>query len=120
MYDDDTRGSIAHSKLLTLGGILTRSEETEVVNGLETAEKEGGWRGESRFDCGNVPRKSADPTKSNGSKFDPMVNISTPQQGATEFVGPLGGKPRTRHDETTRSRHGLVHVALAHEREIRG
>ena len=56
MSDADICGSIAHSKRLTLGGILTRSEETEVVNGLETAEKEGGRRGESRFDCGNLPR----------------------------------------------------------------
>lgn len=117
MYDADIRGSIVHSKHLTLGGILTRGEETEVVNGLETAEKEGGRRGESRFDCGNVPRKLADLTKSNSSKF--VIHPHHNEGRVTEFVGPISGKLHTRYHETTRSCR-LGHVALVHEREMRG
>ena len=40
MYDADIRGSIAYSKALTLVGILTKDEETKIVNGLEAVKKE--------------------------------------------------------------------------------
>ena len=40
MYAADIRGSIAYAKSLTLVGILTKDEETRIVDGLTAVKKE--------------------------------------------------------------------------------
>lgn len=40
MYAADIAGSIAYAKALTLIGILTKDEETKIVEGLKLVEKE--------------------------------------------------------------------------------
>lgn len=40
MYDADIRGSIAYAKALTLVGILTKDEESKIIQGLIAVGKE--------------------------------------------------------------------------------
>jgi hypothetical protein len=73
MYDADIRGSIAYSKALTLVGILTKDEETKIVNGLEAVKKE--------WDDGVVsPDSTEGPSKSKWSSYEAeqfQINLTT-------------------------------------------
>ena len=79
MYDADIRGSIAYSKSLALVGILTKDEETKIVNGLEAVKKE--------WDDGVVSPNSTGPThlkpveliKPNSSRLNLMTRTSIPR-----------------------------------------
>ncbi|KAI9446420.1 argininosuccinate lyase [Lactarius indigo] len=83
MYAADIRGSIAYAKSLTLVGILTKSEEVKIVEGLLAVKKE--WEsGQFRIQPDDEDIHTAN------------------ERRLSELIGPLGGKlhtGRSRNDQ---------------------
>ncbi|KIY50967.1 argininosuccinate lyase [Fistulina hepatica ATCC 64428] len=83
MYEADITGSIAYAKSLTLVNILTKEEETAIVNGLQSVAKE--WRD-------GVFQIRPD---------DEDIHTAN-ERRLSELIGPLGGKlhtGRSRNDQ---------------------
>ncbi|TDL27374.1 argininosuccinate lyase [Rickenella mellea] len=83
MHAADIRGSIAYSKALTISGILSKAEETKIIEGLEAVEKE--WAN-SQFKI---------------QPDDEDIHTAN-ERRLSELIGPLGGKlhtGRSRNDQ---------------------
>src|SRR5712675_2930 len=88
MHAADIRGSIAYAKALTLVGILTKDEESKIVQGLAAVGRE--WEtGQVRFhlsscffsfSCSRCPLIDCSPTTS--FKFSRMTRTFTPRTSA--------------------------------------
>jgi len=83
MHAADIKGSIAYTKALTLVGILTKAEETQIIDGLHAVGKE--------WEAGEFQSQEDD------------EDIHTANEcRLSELIGPLGGKlhtGRSRNDQ---------------------
>ena len=103
MHAADIRGSIAYAKALTLVGILTREEETKIVEGLTAVGRE--WEnGQVNFITFSF--LMTDPFFNPCAQFqvqpdDEDIHTAN-ERRLSELIGPLGGKlhtGRSRNDQ---------------------
>jgi len=101
MYAADILGSIAYAKALALVGILTKDEESKMIQGLTAVGKE--WQSGQACLSRSSPRS---PDRSSSKQFQVQADdedIHTAnERRLSELIGPLGGKlhtGRSRNDQ---------------------